>query len=213
MDPLYFSPHFIPMDSLFLTTFNFNPYRRYDNPIICSQVMVMGSRTIDFMHPTLTEHGTENLVVRDLDAIEDDFDLFHDYAYNASSHHLCDTDSATNDLSKQVRSPGIIFVVEAEDVSVDIISNTDTLKKRLSDALTDKGFNLVGAEAISIQEGEKSIVSIVLREGYVIARAMAENKYCGFDIHFWSSLDKHEAAKDALVAAVESKAPALTSYR
>ena len=118
-----------------------------------------------------------------------------------------------NDLSKQVRSPGIIFVVEAEAFSVDIISNTDTFKKRFSDALTDKGFNLVGAEAISIQEGEKSIVSIVLREGYVIARAMAENKYCGFDIHFWSSLDKHEAAKDALVAAVESKAPALTSYR
>ena len=61
-------------------------------------------RTVDFMHPTLAEHGTDNLVVRDLDAIEDDFDLFPDYAYNASSHHLCyDTDSATNNLSKQER--------------------------------------------------------------------------------------------------------------
>ncbi len=163
------------------------------------------------MHPTLTDHGTENLVVRDLADIEDKFDLFHDYAFNASSHHLCDTETATNDLSKQVRSPGIIYVVEAEEVSESIISDANALKDLLSNTLVDKGFNLLGADAIKNENN--NTVTIILAEGYVVARAVPKNKYCGFDIHFWSSWDKHETAKAALVAAVESKASSLTSYR
>ena len=145
---------------------------RYDNPIICSQVMVMGSRTIDFMHPTLTEHGTDNLVVRNLDDIEDNFDLFHDYAYNASSHHLCDTQAVANNVSEQTRSPGIIFVVEAEDVASDIISDAKSLEKTLSNALIHEGFSVVGVDSVS--DGRNSIISIVLQEGYVVARAMVE---------------------------------------
>jgi hypothetical protein len=79
----YLCPHFTSFSNF-----------RYDNPIICSQIMVMGSRTIEFMHPT-----------------------------------------------------------------VDSVSGC-----------------------------RKSIVmSIVLQEGYVVARAMVENHCCGFDVYFWSS--------------------------
>ena len=82
----------------------------------------MGSRTVDFLNPILTGHGTDNLVVREVDDIEDDFDLYHYDAYNVSVI-ICvrDYDMATaNDSSAQVRSPGIIFVVEAEDVDVGV---------------------------------------------------------------------------------------------
>ena len=173
----------------------------------------MGSRTVDFLNPTLTDHGTDNLVVRELDDIEDDFDLYHDYAYNASSHHLCDSDMATaNDSSAQVRSPGIIFVVEAEDVDVGVIEDGESLTNTLAKALADEGFDVVSSEFVINADG-KNIASIILKEGYVIARTIVDKKYCGFDIHFWSSLDKHEIAKNALVSAVDAKAPRLTSYR
>jgi hypothetical protein len=42
--------------------------------------MVMGSRTVDFMNPTLTDHWTKNLVFADLEDIKDNFELYHDYA-------------------------------------------------------------------------------------------------------------------------------------
>lgn len=181
----------------------------YDNPIICSQVMVMGSRTVDFMNPTLTEHGTSNLVIRDLEKIEDHFDLYHDYAYNATSFHLCDTLADKKNDATQVRSPGILMAVEAEDVTGDI--SGDNLKTNLSRALEKEGFNVISSDIV---ETDSNVIAyITLKEGYVIARAMAELKYVGFDIHLWSTIHKHEAAKDALVVAIGGNASALSTYR
>jgi hypothetical protein len=171
--------------------------------------MVMGSRTVDFMNPTLTEHGTSNLVVRNLATIEDDFDLYHDYAYNATSYHLCDNFSDKNNDGTQVRSPGIMLVVEAEDVTGDL--SIDSLKRSLTSALKKEGFNIIASDAV--QTDSNVITYITLKEGFVIARAMAESKYVGFDIHFWSAMHKQEAAQNALVAAVGGKRSALSTYR
>jgi hypothetical protein len=171
--------------------------------------MVMGSRTVDFMSPTLTEHGTPNLVVRDLETIEDHFDLYHDYAYNATSFHLCDSlGDKKNDVT-QMRSPGIMMTVEAEDVTGDLSGGG--LKLNLSNALEKEGLHVITSDVI--ESDSKVITYISLKEGYVIARAILESKYVGFDIHFWSAMDKHEAAKDALVAAVGGNGLALSTYR
>jgi hypothetical protein len=121
-----------------------------------------------------------------------------------------------NDLSKQVRSPGIIFVVEAEAFSVDIISNTDTFKKRFSDALTDKGFNLVGAEA-NLNSGG--------REKYCVHRSSGRISGCkghGGEQILWVLIFISGAVWTKtrlprtplwLWLRVESKAPPITSYR
>jgi len=184
----------------------------YDNPIICSQVMVMGSRTVDFMNnPTLTEHGTDNLVVTDLENIEDNFELYHDYAYNATSFHLCDSLADKKNDETQVRSPGIMLVVEAEDVTGDL--SGDGLQANLASALEKEGFKVVASDSVQTDGSSNAIATIILNEGYIIARAMADSNYVGFDIHFWSAMHKHVAAKDALVAAVGGNVDSLSSYR
>ena len=199
---MYF-PHSLSLPTLILI--------RYDNPIICSQVMVMGSRTVDFMNPTLTDHWTKNLVFADLEDIKDNFELYHDYAYNATSFHLCDTMAGKKNDETQVRSPGIMLIVEAEDVIGDL--SGDGLKANLASALAKEGFKVVASDSNQLDGSSNAIATIILDVGYVIARAMADSNYVGFDIHFWSAMHKHEAAKDALVAAVGGDVDSLSSYR
>jgi hypothetical protein len=54
---------------------------------------------------------------------------------------------------------------------------------------------------------------LVLREGYVAIRTWPELKYCAFDIHLWSSFEKHEAAKKAVVDSVGGMVENTSSYR
>jgi len=50
-----------------------------------------------------------------------------------------------------------------------------------------------------------------LGEGYVMARIMPDHDYCAFDIHLWSSFEKHESIKKALTSAVGGES--LSSFR
>lgn len=170
----------------------------------------MGSRTIDFMHPTLTEHGTSNLVVRSLEDTDDKFELYHDYAFNASTFDLCDRIATSKEDSNiQERSPGIVLVVEAEDVSGDLTG--ENMKTSMVASLKEKGFEIISSD-FSEADGN-AIVYLVLNEGYIIARSVIASKYVGFDIHFWSGLHKHEDAKNAVVNAVGGSGTNLSTYR
>ena len=46
--------------------------RWYDVPVVCAQVMVIGSRTIDFMQQEMIEQDAEKLIVEDLKDTEDE---------------------------------------------------------------------------------------------------------------------------------------------
>ena len=181
---------------------------RYDNPIICSQVLAMGSRNLDFTKPTITDHGIESLFLRPLDEIEDDFGLYHSYSRNSTFREICDVivGEGVEKIDEQVRSPGIVLVVEVEDVTFDI-SDTDKLVELLTGTLVKQGLNVVSKRVTRDIEDEidrDSVITLVLSEGYVIVRSMPDLQYCGIDIHFWSGLDKHEATKNALVNALGS---------
>jgi hypothetical protein len=181
--------------------------------VICAQVMVMGSRTVDFMNPisgpTLTDHSIQNLVVRDLKDIDDDFELYHDYAYNATSAHLCDNMKDNDDIQEQVRSPGIMLIVEVEDAKGDLASAA--LQASISSTLKEQGLSIMSSE--HYQKDNNSFVYVTLKEGYVIARAIADKNYVGFDIQFWSSTDKQKAVMNALIAAVGGGSSPSSSYR
>lgn len=173
--------------------------------------MGMGSEKINFMKPTLTDHGIDGFVVRPMDEIEDHFDLYHDYGKNDTSIEICDSiGDLTSDSTDQTRSPGIILIVETEGATIDLFDSL-ILKDTLTNALEKEGLNVISAETKSMSDG--LLVSIVLSEGYVTARALPESNYCGFDIHFWSSLEKHESAKRSLIAAVGSENNPKSSYR
>lgn len=186
---------------------------RRDNPLICAQVMVMGSRTIDFMNPvsgpSLTEHGIKNLVVRNLEDIDDNFELYHDYAYNATSVHLCDSLSDTEESKDQVKSPGIMIIMEVEGAEGDLTSAA--LQASISSALKEQGLSVNFSD--KYQKDSISFVFVALKEGYVIARAYADKKYVGFDIQFWSSTDKQKSVMNTLVAAVGGGTLPSSSYR
>jgi spermidine synthase len=184
-----------------------------DNPVICAQVMVMGSRTVDFMNPisgpTLTEHGIQNLVVRDLKDIDDDFELYHDYAYNATSVHLCDNISDNEESKDQVKSPGIMIIMEIEDVKADLTGAA--LQSSISSVLKEQGFSIKSSD--KYQKDSNSFVYVTFKEGYVMARAFTDKKYVGFDIQLWSSTDKQKSVMNALIAAFGEGSSPSSSYR
>ena len=185
----------------------------YENPVICSQTMAMGSYSINFMKAEQTDFGVEGLLIEPVESTEDPYHLYHDYARNHTSREICDVllnKDKSGKAPTQTGSPGILFIVEAEDATADL-SDVDGLKSSLTTALEKEGLTIVSAVTTATNGG--SIISFMLSEGYVIARTAPEHKYCGFDIHFWTSLDKHEDTKDAVIAAVGSKASSKSTFR
>jgi hypothetical protein len=174
--------------------------------------MVMGSRTVDFMDPNgfiLTDHGTQTLIVQDLNDIEDNFELYHDYAFNTTSTNICDNLKDTEKQKNQIRSPGITIIAEIEDVSTPLTAAD--VKDTISNALESEGMGLKASEAI--QNDSNTLVYVVMKEGYVIARAMRDKKYVGLDIHFWSSMHKQKSVMNAIVHAIGGSSATLSSYR
>ena len=173
----------------------------------------MGSYTIDFMKTELTDHGVEGLLIEPFDEVEDHYNLYHDYARNHTSREICDVLLDGKDENKdkiQAGSPGILFIAESEDVNVDL-TDVKGLEEKLSSALIKEGLKILSSETSVFASG--SIVTFIMNEGYVVARAMWEHKYVAFDIHFWTSLEKHQSTKDSLVAAVGSKKSSVSDYR
>lgn len=185
-----------------------------DNPVICAQVMVMASRTVDFMNPsvgpTLTEHSVDLLVVQKIVDESDHFELYHDYSFNATSAHLCESYIEGLDLSTtQNRSPGIMMVVEVESVKGEFLG-MDVLTS-ITRTLEEKGFTTLSSE-ISTSDSS-SVFYVVLKEGYVISRVLADHRYIGLDLHLWSSMDKQKDVMEALVEALGGDVSNVSSYR
>uniref|UniRef100_A0A7S2ETR6 PABS domain-containing protein n=1 Tax=Ditylum brightwellii TaxID=49249 RepID=A0A7S2ETR6_9STRA len=182
----------------------------YDNPIICSQVMAMGSNTVDFLTPTLKDTDVETLFIKPLKEIDDPFEYYHDYANNVTSRPIC-YKSDSDESSSQERSPGILLILEAENTSVNL-EDVDALKDILTGVLEEEGLTVVSTE-VAQSVGSRAFVSIILQEGYVVARTVPEHNYVGFDIHFWSSFHKQEGVKVSLLAAVKGERKASSSFR
>lgn len=190
--------------------------RWYDTPVVYQQVMAMGSRMVDFMNPmkgpALTEHGVDTLVVRKSDDIEYDFELYHDYSFNAAPPHLCDNLASKDHDETQVRSPGILQIVEVEQVSGDM--SMGSMQSSVMDALRASGMNVLATgsyQSMAIESNK--MLYVIMKEGYVVARAMAEKKYVGLDVFFWGSMHKQQSVTNALVAAVGGEAALASSYR
>ena len=174
----------------------------------------MGSRTVDFMNPVsgpvLTDHGVKNLVVKELNQIEDNFELYHDYSFNETSSHLCDVlAEKKSDNKNQEKSPGIMLIAEVEDITEDL--SVKGLNSIISAALKKEGMTITSTDAVQVDN--KIIVSTVMKQGYVIARAITDKKYVGLDIYFWSSMDKQKDVLNALVGGLGGGSSQLSTYR
>ncbi len=171
----------------------------------------MGSWNVDFMNPTLKDFGVETLFLEPLSKIDDQFEIYHDYARNYTSSHLChNMKNKPKKTATQVSSPGIILIGEVEDATVDL-GDLKALETSLTSALKKVGLVVVSTETSKAEE--YVTITIILEEGYVVVRTDEKEKYCGFDIHFWKSLRKQEETKTALRGALGSKGDALSSFR
>jgi hypothetical protein len=104
------------------------------------------------------------------------------------------------------------MILEAEKASVAI--SLAAVESRVSNALKKQGLSVIDTIVYEDPEDKSSIVAIILAEGYVVARRMPDEKYCAFDIHLWSSFEKQEGVKNALLSAVGSaRGEASSSYR
>jgi len=185
----------------------------YDAPFICSQSMVMGSN-IDFMTAKQKSHNVEYLLP-EVVAPSDPFISVNDFHRNEMMANQCiPSSSNAQELvpqpTIQEKSPGIIMIIEAEELAGNIQSFKQ-VSKRLEEALQEKGFNVVSSW--SLQDGMMGV--ILTNEGYVAVRLWPQYNYCALDVHLWSSFEKHRAIQKALVTVLggNNKGRKTSSYR
>ena len=189
---------------------------RYGTPILGAQVMTMGSRTIDFMSVDIVDHFSEvnpNLLIRPVVEIQDKYELFHDYAHNASSLSVCDiNESSLENINEddQLRSPGIILVVEVEDVSIQL-NDSNSLRMIIVDVMEECGLEVFSDHFSSSIAGD--IFTFLTNAGYLVARTGRDISYVGLDIHFWSMFQLQNQVANFVVEALGSDVSSTTTYR
>jgi len=191
----------------------------HDVPVLCSQAMVLGSDGNNLLKAMHKDHGVATLMEKHIDpipggsGIPEFTDLWHDFRRNATFQ------KSPNGLEQieaipeeQQSSPGILMILEAEETDPSLLSMSQ-LREAVMKATTATGLNVRSAQSKSAAEG--NIMTLVLDEGYVVARAWPGKRYIAFDVHLWTALETQEVLRGALLAAVGSdKAPrASSSYR
>jgi len=178
-----------------------------DNPVICSQAMVLGSNGVDFLHRELTDHGIEDFkLIQQLDDIEWRKEMYDDYIYNSTRAKFCKEDFKEKEPEIQEKSPGILMIVEAEKTTVPLTPST-AVESLVVDVLKNQGLT-VKSTIVS----ESNVVVVIMAEGYVMARTWPEDNYVAFDVHMWSQFEAQEKVKDGLIKAVGSKIGDMASH-
>jgi|UniRef100_A0A8J9RY90 spermidine synthase len=171
----------------------------HDVPFVCSQSLMLGSDKVDFLRTPTTDHKVD-YVYNLLDS-NDSLDNAHDYQRNYTSVHRqisCQKDDE-EELGVQERSPGILMIVEVEKATAAL--DLQSLERSLTSALKQEG--LIVLSTVLSEEAGNSIV-LIFAEGYVVARSMSQDAYCAFDIQLWSSFEKQDSIRKAVIAAVGS---------
>jgi hypothetical protein len=175
-------------------------YQFSDVPKIGDQAAIFASNDIDFLKEPLTDHtmvkGATLLVENDSLKTKDQFDRVHDFRRNPDpvSKKLCEQADFKEVEKPQETAPGIMMIVEAENLTADLESPKG-IRKAIVDALEDLGMHTLPNDVPSLS----SRFIIVMKEGYISVRLWSDAKYCALDINLWSAFNKHDDIKDALV--------------
>jgi len=189
----------------------------YDVSVICSQCLILGSNTVDFIQTEPTDHGVPTRVTV-LENITDHSKVMHSYTQNPSAQTICsaakdgqEEEESDPELEEQESSPGILLILEAENAAGNLES-ADAVKSAIVPALEKAGFTVTSTIPYDAPDGGAT-VNVFLQEGYVVARTLPEKKYCAFDVHLWSAFSKLENAKVALLEAVQSDVDTASKFR
>jgi len=181
-------------------------YQFNDVPRILDQAAIFASNDVDFMFQVPTEHELVDdanlLVEKDSMLSEHQFHRVHDYRHNPypAFKKLCSKVQGADDKEQaddkpQTTAPGIMMIVEAEKLTADL-SSPSKVRKSIINAIEGIGFTVVSDKSSSLKS---PWFVITMKEGYVVVRLWAKEKYCALDIHLWSSFDSHDGLKEAIV--------------
>jgi spermidine synthase len=193
--------HFLEQASIFKHSLHVH----YDSvPIVCSQSLILASNGIDFVRGPLYNHSVNTLYAL-LDAENVRHRILRDYQLNQTNPHFCNKLSNLSDAhqvaAEQVQSPGILIVLEAENTKL-------LIAPALRDSLVMAMRKIFGIEVLGAtiaDEGEgRAVITILLRNGYIVARIWPNRRYCAFDIHFWSKFHLQDPVRASIVEALGS---------
>jgi spermidine synthase len=185
-------------------------------PILCDQSLIMGSNSVDFLSKLPIDHQIETLF-EPAGNVSDLFGLWFDFRKNVDKVQICkgagSEDQSIPDPTQMVH--GILMIIEAENAEISLESSS-SIHFSIREALKRAGLAEISDQMSStvLEEiGKVHTLVFILREGYVIARAWPEHKYCAFDLMLWTGFDKHDVAKKELLVAIGSKSETSSSYR
>ena len=181
---------------------------RKDLPIICDQVVVMGSNRIDFINAERTDHEVDTKLLEPI--THHPLELFHDYRKtNARDQGKCDEElSADDDMSKFALQAGLLMIAEVENTTVPLVP-ISSLESIFTDVLVAEGLHPLP----SVASANETVVVIPMLEGYIMARVWPKFRYCALDIHLWGMFNGLHNLRDALVDALGSTKDSLSSYK
>ena len=181
------------------TTFDYTLQISYESPKICSQVMVFGSNRVDFFHQTMKDHHVETKLLMPPVHYEDPFEYMHDYRKNdARAQGKCRNieKEKTSKDERQEKSAGILFVLDAEHTGA---FSKESLQENLYSILRREGLTPVSFPS---KNKDGKVATVVMKEGYVVARMWPEYNYCAFDLNLWGGFHKTQNVRAALLKAV-----------
>ncbi len=174
----------------------------YQSPIICDQVLAMGSNKVDFLHASLKDHGIETLLYTPLVTNENRYDFLHDYRRNdARAQGKCNL--TIPELGEEVKRAGVVEIIEAEQASVPL---DESLMAILEGVVQQEAFHIHRDSIYA--EGQ---IVIFMKEGYILARLMPNEKYCSLDLHLWGRFTQAKSLRLALTKALASQV--VSNYR
>lgn len=191
-----------------------------DYPILCDQDWAMGSNTIDFLHPQIEDGhfesgGVQAFEYNPLEDEDEHYKLIKDYSRNDARKQgkcgLYDNPPVKKEPVKPTQSAGVLYIVEAENVTGDMKNLESTLKKIVS----GQGMHpLNGVVSHTGASGEvSSALFLAMEEGYIDAHYYPAKQHVGLEIVLWSKIAKLDDIRAVILEALNSSADNYSSFR
>jgi spermidine synthase len=157
----------------------------------CTQILTLGSHSVDLLYAPSHDHDIETLIYEPSLMKDHRRELIHDYI----SHSIESSDSNNIKAEEYTSSTDAIGVIQIVDVVNARTKNLDETMKVIEDEVTQRGFQVLSKFQLPTSDS----VFVIMQEGYVVARVDAPNQYIGLDIFLSRKVTKRALLQSAIV--------------
>jgi hypothetical protein len=128
-------------------------------------------------------------------------DYLHDYRKNEIQARCANATTPAKvsavESKKQTSSAGIMEVMDLEQINIESGSSVVVI---LQDVILKNGFHPTQDPTVV----ENSMIWILMKEGYILARYWPTRRYISMDVHLWGRLDKLTTLSNDLASTLKS---------